>query len=274
MISINNYINSPSPIAIELGILFHSDQKIVIFDIGACEGEDSIRYANMYRHATVYSFEPLPKNFKKAQENITRYNMSNIFPFCVALGDTEGDTNFYVSTGSPEGADDLNGWDYGNKSSSLLPPNQVTIHYDWLKFDDVITVKTTTLAQFCQKHYIEKIDLIHMDVQGAELMVLRGAGTYLDETKAIWLEVEAVSLYKDQPLKKDIEAFMAQHDFIKVVDKTDNLSGDQLYVNKHFFKRSWIRWHFHPRKTLNKISLFFTRYLKNMQKVHAQKTSL
>lgn len=270
MISIKNYINTPSPISIELGILFHRDHKMVIFDIGACEGEDSIRYAKMYRHATIFSFEPLPKNFKKVQENIQKYSMGNIFSFCLALGDTEGETKFYVSTGSPEGADEFSDWDYGNKSSSLLPPNQVTTHYAWLKFDETITVKTTTLAQFCGEHHIDKIDLLHMDVQGAELMVLNGAETYLEKTKAVWLEVEAVSLYKDQPLKNDVQVFMAHHGFIKVVDKTDSLSGDQLYVNKRFFKENWIRWHFYPQRMIKKTNLFFARYWKNIQKFHAQ----
>ena len=82
-----------------------------------------------------------------------------------------------------------------------------------------------------------------MDVQGAELRVLNGAGTLLDSVRVIWMEVEAKPLYKDQPLKADVERFMASRGFEKRLDTVGSVSGDQLYVNTRYYPPSspWTR---------------------------------
>ena len=71
-----------------------------------------------------------------------------------------------------------------------------------------------------------------MDVQGAELMVLKGAQSILSRIGAIWLEVESVELYKGQPLKNVIELFMKKSGFVKLVDTVNDIAGDQLYVSR------------------------------------------
>ena len=253
MPSINEYITEPCPITTELNLLYPENQKLTIFDVGACEGEDSIRYANMYPSGKIYCFEPLPNNFEKVKQNIVKYQKNNIQPYCLAMSDANGTGEFHVSSGRPEAAKDSDNWDYGNKSSSLLPPDKVKDHFEWLKFNEVITVETATLADFCKKEKINSIDLIHMDVQGAELKVLSGAKDFLHNIKAIWLEVEAVRLYERQPIKSDIESFMATNNFIKAVDNVDGVSGDQLYVHSNYFNSQWISWNFKPRRLFKKL---------------------
>jgi hypothetical protein len=74
-----------------------------------------------------------------------------------------------------------------------------------------------------------------MDVQGAELMVLEGAGDFIASVKAIWLEVSKLHFYKDQPLENDIRDFMASNNFILIKNELNGEQGDQLYVSKNFF---------------------------------------
>ena len=52
----------------------------------------------------------------------------------------------------------------------------------------------------------------------------------------IWLEVEAVPYYKNQPLKQDVEQFMEANGFYKVRDTVGAVDGDQLYVNLAYSK--------------------------------------
>ena len=151
--------------------IISSDEHITIFDIGACEGENSIRYARFFSNATIYTFEPLPDNFKFIQENISSYNTKNIKPHQVCLSDSIGETIFYVSSGKPENSS-AEDWDFGNKSSSLLAPEKTKEVHPWLKFEKEVKVQTTTLKQFCIDNKVNEIDFIHMDVQGAELMLL------------------------------------------------------------------------------------------------------
>ncbi len=209
----------------------------VILDIGACEGEDSIRYSNNFTNAKVYSFEPLPGNFEKVVSNITRFNKQDeIKPYNIALSNNNGESDFFVSSGKPKDRNE-EGWDFGNKSSSLLKPNEEVLktHYDWLKFKEVIKVKTKTLDSFCEENSINKIDIIHIDVQGAELLVLGGASKILKSVRFIYLEVSEIEFYSNQPLKGQIEEFLSGYGFAKISEETNlEASGDQLYINKNF----------------------------------------
>ena len=62
----DKFITSPIPETQEkllLSILDKND-NVIFFDIGACEGESSIRYSRLFPDAIIYTFEPLPSNFE------------------------------------------------------------------------------------------------------------------------------------------------------------------------------------------------------------------
>jgi 2-O-methyltransferase len=220
----------------ELLLLFERKARLTIFDIGACEGEDAIRYSRFFPNSTVYAFEPRPDNLEKIDENLKRYDHGSIEVSHLALADKKGTSTFYLSSGQPEDSPPEVDWDFGNKSSSLLPPGEkMKTHTAWLEFKDTLEVHTDRLDNFMADRGLKGIDFIHMDVQGAELMVLLGAGDCVPSIKAIWLEVEVVELYKDQPLKTDIEEFMHSNGFVCVKSELDHVSGDQLYINTRFF---------------------------------------
>jgi FkbM family methyltransferase len=225
------FIAGPLPIEPELRRIFADDPPSTIFDIGSCEGEDAIRYARLFPTAHVYAFEPLRENLAIAQGSIARYAPgADITLVQVALSDADGTADFHVSSGHPEGRPRSPEWDYGNKSSSLLPPERHLELFDWITFDRVIQVTTERFDHFCARSGISHVDMIHIDVQGAELAVLRGAGTLLAGTRAIWMEVEAIPLYRGQPLKPEVEAFMTERGFQVEKDTVGTISGDQLYV--------------------------------------------
>lgn len=234
------YINRKLPIKEELLGMFDINEPLVIFDIGACEGEDSIRYYRLFNNSSIFAFEPLPENFQLCIQNFSLIQTDRLKAFQVALSDKPGISKFYVSSGRPSGLENSD-WDYGNKSSSLYPPDLVCKKYDWLKFDKEILVRTQTIERFCNDQFVDHIDFIHLDVQGAELDVLKGCGQILSNVKAIWVEVENISIYKGQPLKKDIEKFMKISGFFKITDTTIwNDYGDILYINSKYFSRSSI----------------------------------
>jgi FkbM family methyltransferase len=231
-LTLDTYVAAPSPVEGELRRLFVLDDVRVVFDIGSCEGEDSIRYARLFPNATVYAAEPLPRNLPRLHENLRRHNASSVEVLPFAFSDASGSAQFYVSAGQPDDRPHGDQWDYGNKSSSLFPPDKHLEIHPWVRFDQVIQVQTDTLANFCASRQIDTIDFIHMDVQGAELKVLAGAGDLISRIKAVWTEVERIPLYAGQPLKSDVERFMEDHAFLKLKDTVGAVSGDQLFVNR------------------------------------------
>lgn len=202
----------------ELLLLFGKEERLTIFDIGSCEGEDAIRYSRLFPRATVYAFEPRPDNIELIKKNLQCYAHGRIVVSETALSDIDGEAELYLSSGQPDNDVYANDWDFGNKSSSLLPPSEAEIkkHTAWLRFEKTLKVKMIRIDSFVKENTIRVIDFVHMDVQGAELMVLRGAGDALQSIKSIWLEVELVELYKNQPLKWNVEEFLVESGFFCV----------------------------------------------------------
>ena len=65
----------------------------------------------------------------------------------------------------------------------------------------------------------------------SELAVLRGLGRLLGQVGAIWLEVSNAEMYRGQPLRAEVEAFMSQHGFQLAVNAVRHKpQGDQLWV--------------------------------------------
>lgn len=225
-----SYILTDTPLKKDLLRLFKKADKLTILDIGGCEGEESIRYSRLFPNAEIFIFEPLPANQELIKTNIIHYKIENVKLLSFALSDEDGIAEFYVSSAHPQDQLKELDWNFGNKSSSLLEPETYTIH-KWLKFKDKIKVPTMTLNTFVEQNKMDKIDFVHMDVQGAELKVLLGAKDNLKKIKAMWLEVADISIYKNQVLRKEIEGFMKSNGFSLVKTQMEGLTGDQFYIN-------------------------------------------
>jgi FkbM family methyltransferase len=230
------YINQALPLEPELKNLFDTKDTLTIFEVGACEGEDSIRYSRLFPNSRIFVFEPLPANIQLIRQNIEKYGVKNVFYYNKAVSSKVGAAEFYVSEGRPDNVASSD-WDFGNKSSSLLLPDKHLDKKKFIKFNQKIEVETTTLKHFCEINNISHIDFLHIDVQGAELMVLEGAQSMLSALKAIWLEVSALHLYKDQPLAHDIKKFMTANKFVLVKDTLLHTQGDHLYLSEAFYRQ-------------------------------------
>ncbi|MCX6353010.1 MAG: FkbM family methyltransferase [Bacteroidetes bacterium] len=221
----------PAPQLALLKKLFSPDAALVILDIGACDGADSVMYKREFTHATIHAFEPLPRNKILLEEGFTKNGFKDLNAHFFALGKDNGMADFYVSSGAPPEKPYGENWDYGNKSSSFYAPDKVSKTHPWLKFETKIKVEVQRLDSFVAAHKIEAIDFIHLDVQGAELDVLIGAGDFLKNIKAIWLEVENITLYKNQPLRAEVEKFMLTNGFNKIHEENRKNDGDEFWVN-------------------------------------------
>lgn len=226
------YVRTDPPVFDDLRRLLPVDRARVVFDVGACEGEDSLRYARLFPHARVYAFEPLSANQRLIQGHFARHGTTRCELVPVALSDKDGQAVLHVSSGSPEEKPHGEDWNYGNKSSSLLPPaGEGPAWVPWLKFTREETVPTLTLDHFCAERGIRSVDLVHIDVQGAEYLVLSGAGAMLPRIGALWIEVADAEVYQGQRVRTEVDRLLARRGFKPVRRVVNGVESDVLYVN-------------------------------------------
>ena len=254
---IEKYLSRKTFPEIELPKIFNRDDRLVIFDIGACEGEDSIRYARLFPNSRIFTFEPLPENQSLVQKNFLRYGIQNASLEAYALCDRNGESDFFVSSCKPPHLWEGEEWNYGNKSSSLLKP-EPNASVDWLEFKKKITVRCRKMVSFCDENQIKQINFIHLDVQGAELLVLKGASNLLCKIDCIWMEVGEKPEYRGQALRAEVDKYMQENGFCLVHFQTDGQWGDQFWVNPRNPKVQWILFKKRIRDAAKKIRKFLS----------------
>ena len=193
---------SNSAISKELIREFVGRSDPVILDIGCNDGKHTAWFLEVFESPRIFSFEPDPRAAARFRAKIGQ--ASNVELFEIALSDRNGDVTFYQSAGhrNEKQADKMpEGWDL---SGSIRKPKEHLVVHPWIKFDRTITVKTAMLDAWCDEHAIEVIDFIWMDVQGAELDVLRGGTEALSKTRFIYTEYNNRELYEGQSGLRDL----------------------------------------------------------------------
>lgn len=121
----------------------------IIFDLGSNVGASVKFYNILYPNANVFSFEPNPEIFKWLQEN-TKDNSNNHINNCAISSKTDK-LDFYIDSDS-------------NLASSLQQRKQSV---------KKISVDSYTLKDLLDKIEINKIDLLKIDVEGAEAEIFK-----------------------------------------------------------------------------------------------------
>ena len=81
--------------------------------------------------------------------------------------------------------------------------------------------------------------MIKLDVQGAELKVMHGAGEILNVIDFIMCEVSFVKLYEEQPLFNDIINYMSEKGFIliDILELSRDPKNNELLQADGLFRR-------------------------------------
>jgi hypothetical protein len=120
------------------------------------------------------------------------------------------------------------------QSSSVLEFGTHSREHPTVVYVDKIHSKSITIDTFFEQNHIAepwKYNFWNFDIQGAELMALKGAVKNLKYAKAIYLEVNVDELYKGCGLIGEIDDFLFQHNFKRVITHiTQHGWGDAVYV--------------------------------------------
>lgn len=203
------------------------DDVSVIFDIGSLHCLESIEFSKKFTNSKIYAFEANPNSYSVCLDNTK--DIENITVINKAVNSYDGQCTFRPI--NPEKT--VTTWFDGNRgASSLFKANGSYDHIEKYVQDE-IEVSCTRLDSFCKENDIDRIDLIWMDLQGAELIALKSLGELLSTVKVIHTELEVNPMYDGQCLFADVNSFLVDMGFVRVYGNPNVQFGtDFIFVNK------------------------------------------
>ena len=137
---------------------------ISVFDVGANIGFYTLMAAaRLNGRGEVHAFEPNPKVFRWLVRNGQLNGFINAHLVGIAACDFDGEANFYL----PRDGAWTNGSIIEGFTEQLEP----------------LSMQTSRIDTYCSKARVRRIDLIKIDAEGAELKILKGMGSLLQEWK-------------------------------------------------------------------------------------------
>ena len=193
-----------------------------VIDGGANRGAFTDAFLRLHRPEKLVLVEAIPDLAEKLR---ARYaNKSGISVVSAALSDKNGDAQFEINR--------------SEASSSLLPidpRNTVWFGRD-LTVARTVQVPTMTLPALMAEQGMQTVDLLKLDLQGAERFVLTGGNAVLDRVRVIYSEVFFEQLYTGAWLFWEMNKFLSGYGFklcglSNIVHASD---GDLVQANATF----------------------------------------
>jgi FkbM family methyltransferase len=180
-------------------------KRLVIFDVGANNGDNFIELTRL-PWIEVHAFEPTPELIRIILERSS--GRSNYILNEVAISDFEGQVVFNVAGQGDWGC------------SSLLEFSE-NVSETWsgredLKVTNKISVNSIKLSTYVKRKNIKRIDLLHIDVQGHDLIALKSLEKFIEIVDMGVVEVpfdDKVKLYKNQHSKLEMLEFLRKSNF-------------------------------------------------------------
>jgi len=172
----------------------------VFLDIGAFNGFYSIILSPNFKK--IIAFEPEPYNFSITVENVLLNGLEDkVSVFPIAISDQDGITDLYIH--------------YDQSCHSIVKKSPMDKSYK---------VLTMRLDTFLNRYGISayEVDLVKIDVEGAEIKVLEGARGLLSFTDAIFvIEATNETIGKVTKIMKEYG-----YELTKVLDRRKGYEGE------------------------------------------------
>ncbi|MEY2488539.1 MAG: hypothetical protein QOC70_481 [Verrucomicrobiota bacterium] len=195
-----------------------------VIDGGANRGSFTDAFLQLHRPERLVLVEAIPDLAEKLR---ARYaGRPGISIVSAALSDRNGEAQFEINR--------------SEASSSLLPidPRNSEWFSRDLRVARTVQVPTMTLAALMEEQGLQTVDLLKLDLQGAERLVLTGGEAVLERVRVIYTEIFFEQLYAGAWLFWEMNEFLAGRGFklcglSNIVHASD---GDLVQANATFRK--------------------------------------
>jgi FkbM family methyltransferase len=198
---------------------------MILFDVGAHWGQDSLNVTQHNPDVICYAFEPTPELARLLRIAAEARGMKDRYHvFEHAISDFDGEADFHMvqgDTGSAslnEFADNLSETWPGRTDFAVRGSKKVNVY----RLDTWLTIFASEITQ---------IDHLHIDAQGSDLAVLRGLGDKLSMVMSGVVEVpqeDNLRLYKGQHTKNETLEFLEENGF-KIDKVTSQVNEENLF---------------------------------------------
>lgn len=179
-------------------------------------------FLQVYTPERVLLVEPSPEPAKHLRAKYSSRRGIEVAE--LALFSSSGEAEFHVNQ--------------SRGASSLLiidPRNRIWFDHD-LGIAEKVKVRTVTLPELLDQHGFDSVDLLKLDLQGAERFVLESGASVLPRIKVIYTEVFFESLYDGAWLFPALWSLLADKGFklCGLVNIAHGKNGDLLQANAIF----------------------------------------
>lgn len=156
------------------------NQYRTIVDLGANVGLASVYFKTLHPEAKVFSVEMEPDNYIQLKKNLAQFD--NSYPIFGAIYDEQKDITI---------------------SNTALAYNfKIEVNREEV---DALKVATLTMHDLIRNYHIDEIDLLKIDIEGAEQRVLGFNNQWLAKVNSILIELHEP--YSIENLKEDLAPF-------------------------------------------------------------------
>lgn len=165
-----------------------------VIDGGANRGAFTDAFLQLHRPERIVLVEAIPELAEKLQARYAGHPAISVVS--AALSDRNSEAQFEINQ--------------SEASSSLLPidPRNSEWFARDLRVARTVQVPTMTLPALVEAQQLQTVDLLKLDLQGAERFVLTGGESVLDRVRVIYTEVFFEQLYAGAWLFGELSAFL------------------------------------------------------------------
>lgn len=184
------------------------NEEYIIFDVGSRDCKQSIEFYKQFPKARIFAFECNPNTLELCKENIVNYS-DRITLIEGAVCDYDGTITFYPINQEKT----ITSWKDGNPGASSIFKSNGKYTVEKYVQDEIIS-PCHRLDTIINNYDISHVDIIWMDLQGAELLALKGLGDYINTVKYIHTEVSYTAMYENQVMYPELNNFILSKNFI------------------------------------------------------------